>query len=277
MIYLDFNNKMKKNSINLLFSDWRAGERVAFFSPHDDDVVLGAGYLVLAVIKSKGLPYVFVFCRGDAGYSEIDKKEEIVKVRRIETIEAYRKIGVPEDRIYFFDIPDFSLMSYLDRINKEKRKGLFEPILHILRKEKISRVVFSSGDYEHWDHTAAFYFGLYVTPQAQDPILVDLGRPVRLKSFLAYSVWSDFEFRPEKKGLNADLGILAEREDESKIMEALRTFKSQGNIIQNIVRQRSKRKINNLYLEVYKKINLRRPIDYRPYFKVIHELLIGKS
>ena len=156
-------------------------------------------------------------------------------------------------------------MSQLDR-RPPWGKGIFDTIVSMLRQERISRVIFSSGHLEHWDHTAVFYAGIYTSPQAQDPILVDLGSPHPIKTYLAYSVWGDFEPAPERQEIRADVGIVAADEDEKRVIEAIKEFSSQARIIKAIVASRKKRKTQSGYLELYKNIRLRQPIDYSPYF-----------
>jgi len=64
----------------------KAKERVAIFSPHDDDAVLGTGYLIQAVAESGGEPFVFIFCNGNGGlYSIPEDKGTIVEKRAAET------------------------------------------------------------------------------------------------------------------------------------------------------------------------------------------------
>jgi LmbE family N-acetylglucosaminyl deacetylase len=271
MEYVDFAKLKRDNRIRLLFPGWKRGERVAFFSPHDDDALLGAGQLILGTVGSGGLPIVFVFCRGDAGYSTPEEKKGIVARRMKETVKAYGRVGVRKQDIRFFGIPDFSLMAHLDR-RPPWGKGIFDQVVSSLRRERISRIVFSSGHLEHWDHTAVFKAGVYTSSQAQDPILADLGEPFPAETYLAYSVWGDFEPAPAGQNISADLGILAAEEDEKRLIEAIKEFSSQARIIRAIVASRKKRKTRGGYLELYKSIKLRRPIDYSPYFDLLESI-----
>jgi LmbE family N-acetylglucosaminyl deacetylase len=271
MEFVDFTKLQKREPINLIFPGWKKGERIAFFSPHDDDAVLGAGYLILATIQSGGVPVVIVFCRGDAGYSTPAEKRGIVQRRKEEAVRAYEALGVKKEDIHFFNIPDFSLMAHLDR-RAPWGKGIFDKIISILRKQRISRVVFSSGYLEHWDHTRVFEAGVYTSSQAQDPILVDLGQPYPMTTYLVYSVWGDFEPAPADRATRADMGILATDQDELQVIEAIREFSSQARIIKNIIVQRKKRKTEGRYLELYKSIRLRQPIDYAPYFDLLKKI-----
>ena len=269
MEFVDFASLRRSKKIDLLFPEWKKGEKVAFLSPHDDDVVLGAGYLLRAVLESGGIPLVFIFCKGDAGYSSVEDKEAIVKTRKKETIKAYTMLGVQEGNLFHSDIPDFSLPPYVNR-NLPRGKGLFEEQIRLFRKEKVERVVFASGFYEHWDHTAVYQMGIYTSPQAGDPILADLGEPFAPKSYYIYSVWGDFE--PDKSvpdDIRADKGILADRELEHSLREAIQAFSSQKKIFQTIVDHREKRKSESGYLELYKTMSVRSPIEYEAYFDLL--------
>lgn len=271
MEFVDFTDLKRGRRIDLVFPGWKQGERVVFFSPHDDDAVLGAGYLILAAVRSGGVPDVFVFCRGDAGYSTPAEKRTIVQRRKREAACAYGILGVKKSNIRFFGLPDFSLPSHLDRRSK-RVPGLFDRLVSLLRRRCISRVLFSSGFLEHWDHTAVFHAGIYISPQAQDPILADLGKPQPIRSYLAYSVWGDFEPPANGQSTRADRGILAAEEDEKLVIGAVKAFSSQARIIKEIVAQREKRKTSGGYLELYKSYEPRQPIDYTPYFRLLKKM-----
>lgn len=269
MEFVDFHSLKQSQSIELFFPDWKQGEKVAFLSPHDDDVILGAAYLLLATLEHGGTPLIFIFCSGDAGYSSEEDKNRIVGKRKNETKKAYGNLGIHEENIFDSDIPDFSLPPYVNR-NLPKGKGLFEEQVKHFRREKVSRVVFSSGFYEHWDHTAVYHMGIYTSPQAGDPILADLGAPYGPKSYYVYSVWGDFEpGKSDENAIRADKGILVNEGREKLVREAIQAFSSQKKIFKTIVDYREKRKSDSGYLELYKMVQVRKPIDYSAYFALL--------
>jgi LmbE family N-acetylglucosaminyl deacetylase len=269
MEFINFLSFKRSRKIVLLCPGWEKGEKVAFYSPHDDDAVLGAGYLMMATLESGGIPHIYIFCKGDAGYSTLREKKDIVKRRKEEAVRSYGLLGVPGKNVHFFDIPDFSLMGRLDR-RLPQGKGVFDKIISTLRAEQISRAVFSSGYLEHWDHTAVFNAGVYLSSQAQDPILVDLGKPFPMKTYLTYSVWGDLEPAPiSRDEIRADLGIIATPQEENRVLEAIKAFSSQNRIILDIVAHREKRRSEEGYLELYKSIPVRKSVDYTPYFRIL--------
>jgi LmbE family N-acetylglucosaminyl deacetylase len=267
MEFVDFRARQRSSSIEILFPGWKRGEAVAFLSPHDDDAVLGAGHLVRAVLESGGHPHVLVFCKGDAGYSAQTEKRTIVRTRRKEAISAYGILGVDAHDVHFFNIPDLSLMSSVNR-KMPAGAGVLDRFLRLLRAHLVSRAVFSSPHFENWDHTAVFNLGMYGAPQAGDPVLADLGRPHPVRTCLVYSVWGDFEPVCGQAGpLRADVGILAGKSEERLVRTSLRAFASQARIMEKTVaRQRNGRKGPGGYLELYQRVRVREPIDYRPYF-----------
>jgi LmbE family N-acetylglucosaminyl deacetylase len=271
MEFVDFRSLRKSPKIDLLFPKWQEGETVAFLSPHDDDVLLGAGYLLKATVENSGIPLLLVFCSGDAGYSNPEEKDTITQRRKQEAIQAYGALGVKEENIHSFDIPDFSLMPFVNR-NLIDKKGLFEEQVRLFRKERVSRVVFSSGYFEHWDHTAVFSMGIYTSPQAGDPVLADIGEPFAAQSHYIYSVWGDFEPSESKENqIRADKGILVKEEIEEEIRSSIQYFTSQRKIFKKIIDYREKRKSSAGYLELYKSVDIRPQTDFKPYFELLHK------
>lgn len=268
MEFVDFRKRTRSKKLQTLFPGWTPGETVAFLSPHDDDVALGAGYLLKAVERHGGRPLVIIFCKGDAGYSKASDREAIVATRRREAAAAYAALGVDGDDLCRFGLPDLSLMTYVNR-KVLGRAGLVDRLVRLFRSRRITRAVFSSPHFENWDHTAVFEAGVYIVPQAGDPILADLGEPCPVRSSLVYSVWGDFE--PVAGGPDgaprADLGILAGEEDEAAVRKALALFASQARVMERTVaRRRDERRGPGGYLELYRRVPVREPVDYAAYF-----------
>jgi len=273
MKFVDFRTGDKSASIRMLFPGWKRGESVAFLSPHDDDVVLGAGILVRAVLAAGGQPHILIFCKGDAGYSTPAARRTIVRTRRREALAAYATLGVDPADIHFFGLPDLSLMAYVNR-KVPARAGVLDRFLRLLRRHRAGRVVFSSPHFENWDHTAVYYVGMYASPQAGDPILADLGDPSPVSSFLVYSVWGDFA--PPAEGndaLRADVGILAGRKDSEIVRKALQAFGSQSKVLENTAAMPGDRPTGpGGRLELYQRARVREPIDYGPYFERLRKV-----
>jgi LmbE family N-acetylglucosaminyl deacetylase len=265
MEFIDFRARRRRARFGTIFPGWKRGEGVAFFAPHDDDVALGAGYLLRAVLRNGGRPVVVVFCRGEAGYSGPSAKKTIVSVRRREAVRAYVRLGVPGGNIHFLGAPDFTLMTTVSR-GRGSRPAVFDRLVTLLRRERISRVVTTSPHFENWDHTAAFYHAVYTSAQSGDPVLADLGPLSPVRTILAYSVWSDFEPRADGHPLRADLGILAPAAEERAVREALGEFRSQAEIMgRTVAIDRRKRRVEDGFLELYRTVAVRSPVDFSIY------------
>src|SRR5512140_2607195 len=98
--YHDLRASRSSTDISLLFPGWQSsGERMVILSPHDDDALLGAGYLTEAAQQAGGEVWVVIVCDGRAGYSTPEERETIVATREKETLDAYVELGVPAERI----------------------------------------------------------------------------------------------------------------------------------------------------------------------------------
>ncbi len=285
MEFYDLHSKKRSDNINLIFEDWnQKDERVVVFSPHDDDIVLGAAYASLAVLAHQGEVFVVIFNDGSAGYSKNEMKNKIVETRKKEANNALNALGIRKENVFRLDLPDFSGIHYLgwkfpwSKSEDSKNQALFPNVISILRKIKATRLIFPNGYREHIDHTAACVSAMFDGPQAGDAVVVDYGIPSKIKTFLQYSVWSDLS--PEDSLINnrdlkirANRAIVVDKDLEEKVVESLKEFKTQQDIISHILDVRKGRKIdNNKFLEVYLKVEPRPQMDYDPYKRLILEI-----
>ncbi|MDD3840469.1 MAG: PIG-L family deacetylase [Clostridia bacterium] len=276
--YYDFDTDAMSQDINDIFPGWEPGkENVAILSPHDDDAIIGAGYLIKAVQENKGNAYIVIFCNGDGGYSKIEQKDTIVDIRQKETVKAYQKIGVSEDKIVRFDYNDFAAIRSIAWEPEYGDKSVSKKMITTLRDLKITRTVIPNGYREHMDHCAAYISGLYDTPQAGDPILVDWAPPHAIKSTLQYSVWADFS--PEdmlvsgrKGSIRANRAVIASSDVEDNIRDGIKEYVSQGEIIKGLIAGRQERRINKGFIELYISLEPRPKLDYSPYVDLLNKV-----
>ena len=277
--FIDLTSKMRSWDIHLLFPQWCGyDEKICIMSPHDDDAIIGAGYAIEACIANGAEVFIFIFCRGNAGYSKPEQKESIEKIRMDETINAYKRLGIREENILRFDISDFSALYSIGWQLPNGGEGSFQKVVRELRRLEITRVLVPNHYREHIDHLAVHIIGSYDSPQAGDPILADLQKPHTVKSILEYSVWADLT--PEDAlvsgrdmDLRANRMIIVSEEVEKKISEGILEYRSQGEIIRGLVDSRVERKIEeNRYIEVYLFFDPRPRLDYRPYISFMKEI-----
>ncbi|MCS7220330.1 MAG: PIG-L family deacetylase [Anaerolineae bacterium] len=276
--YYDLQRNLSSTDITLFFPSWQPGdERVVILSPHDDDALLGAGYLLLAIQASGGEVYILILCDGSAGYSTPAEKKDIIAIRRAETLIAYKALDVDASHILRCDYPDFSLAGYLGWQLPDGSPGTMQRILPELRRLRATRLLVPNGYREHVDHEAAERIGRYDGPQVGDPVLADLGLALPVRSLLQYAVWSDFS--PEdalvhgrSPALRANRALLAPAEVEDRVMAGLQAFRSQARIIEGLVAARTARRHDDRWLELYLAFDPRPPLDYSPYHAAIRRI-----
>ena len=275
-ICYDLRERVRSRSLDVLFPGWRAGEeRVVVFSPHDDDGVLGAGYAILAALANGAEVTVAIFCDGWGGYSTPEEAATIVERRREETVAAYGALGISEDHIVRFDFPDLSLWPWLGWHLPGGAEGTNARVLPRMRELRPTRLLVPNGYREHIDHEATFRVGVCAGPQVGGAILAEYGRAERIRSYLQYSVGSDFS--PEdalvagsSAGIRANRALVARPEVEDRIMQALERFESQRQVIARIMEARRRNRVRaGRAMELYLAFDPRPPLDYVPYHNLI--------
>jgi LmbE family N-acetylglucosaminyl deacetylase len=286
--YYDLRGGIKSRDISLLFPGWGQGEgelssheHLAIISPHDDDGVLGAGYLILAALANGARVTLVVVCNGCFGYSHPADKPTIVARRKAETLAAYRLLGLSEDDIIFLDYPDFSAWPNLGWYLPGGQTGAMARFLPAMRLKAPTRLILPNAYREHQDHEAAYRIGAYDGPQIGDAVAVDHGKAEPVRSYLQYSVWADFD--PEdalvtgaSAKLRANLAIQVDEEVETVIASSIYKFVSQLQVIEALLSQRSARRLRNgRAIELYLALDPRPPLDFEPYHQAVD--LIDRS
>lgn len=267
-------------NIETIFPSWsNSKEVVVIFSPHDDDALLGAGYLLQAAQHFGAEIYVIIACNGCGGYTTLQEKEDIVEIRKEETKRAYSKVGIPEDHIIRFDFPDFSLKSYIGWKMPWDGTGTMERTLKTLRNVQATRLLLPNPYHEHIDHEATHIIGAWDGPQAGDPIMPDYGQlQSPIKSYLEYSVWGKFSplhalASKRDPDVNANKAIGVSQEAEKTVISALVEYKSQARIISNLLEQRRERRAEeDLFVEFYLSFEARPKFDYSSHVKLIQAI-----
>lgn len=280
--YYDLRAGVKSDTPEPLFPGWQEGdERVCILAAHDVDALLGAGYLILACVQNRVEVSVIVCCDGRAGYSAPEQKDAIVEVRRKEAVAAYGSLGVPPDqrvRLHFLGFPDLSLAGHRGWVLPGGQQGALPALLRTLRELNATRLLIPNGYREHPDNAVVWQMGSEEASLASEPVLPDFGQSRALRSLLQYAVRGDFS--PEDalltgadpRQLRANRAIVAGREVEEKVEEAINCFSSQERIIQKLVALRRGRFFEGRALEPYLWFDPRPQLHYQPYHARIREI-----
>ncbi len=140
---------------------WQDGhECFLFISPHDDDVVVGAGLLIQLAKREMVPVYILIVTDGSMGYCSLEEKDCITEIRRRETFECYQGLGVPKENIVWLGFPDCQVNNYRgrraaqpnDRVVIEGFTGIQNAFTYFLRKIKPTQCFLPTSSDLHPDH-----------------------------------------------------------------------------------------------------------------------------
>lgn len=188
------------------FTNWSEGkERWLFMAPHDDDIVIGAGLTVLAGLAENVEIHAVITTDGSMGYCDTAERGTIAGVRRRETLESFRLLGVPEENVLFLGYPDCDLNRWCGhRPAKEGDPGVIADYLglqngyvYALRKAIPTRVFLPTNADLHPDHILAAREFMICLFHAQGAIWPELGAPIpTVPEVYEYAVYCDFPSPP---------------------------------------------------------------------------------
>lgn len=190
-----------------VFDPWQ-GERESwlFVSPHDDDVVCGAGLTFLAAMESRIEVHAAVMSNGRMGYCTPEQKKTIAGVRREETRRSFEFLGLPKENLYHFDYDDGSLSRNAGRRFATDPDdpnaiaggtGLQNTMTWLLRKVRPTRIFMANRLDLHPDHQTVNNEMVISIFHAQGAIWPELGSPIAtLPMLYEYATYSDFARSP---------------------------------------------------------------------------------
>lgn len=118
-------------------------------APHQDDETLGCGATIMRKTDAGTPVWVVYATDGRASHrSRLLTPEALSRVRRRESLEACRRLGVPPQRVVHLDIPEGELQG--------RHLELRRRIAEILRAVRPAEVLVSSGLDRHPDHRALY-------------------------------------------------------------------------------------------------------------------------
>jgi LmbE family N-acetylglucosaminyl deacetylase len=128
-------------------------KRIVVFAPHPDDETLGCGGTLVKRLKEGFEVWIVVLTRGQNLMSAVfdihdsPNPDQVCEIRREETRQATKILGVPPENLIFWDYDDGAL--------EAQAADALEQVLGVLREKK-PREVYCTNQYEgHSDHKAA--------------------------------------------------------------------------------------------------------------------------
>jgi len=219
--------------IDELLSPWKGDQEVwMFVSPHDDDIVTGAG-LTFQVALAEGVQvHAVVTTDGRMGYCRFPQRRTIAQVRQLEAEQSFQILGLGLERLHFLHFPDCNLNPYRGRhfatigdpTEVEGASGLQNAFPHILRQIRPTRVFLPTSTDLHPDHRIVNEEMLISLFHAQGSIWPELGRPIdEVPAVYEYATYCDFPAPPQ-------LRIAGTRAMLDKKLDAIRAYRSQEQI-----------------------------------------------
>jgi LmbE family N-acetylglucosaminyl deacetylase len=211
---------------------WKQQEqRFLFLSPHDDDVIIGGGLMLLSALAEKVPVHVAVVTDGAMGYCSRQQKDSISEIRRKETIASFQSLGVERQNIHWLGFPDCQLVLYQGRrpagpgepADGNGFTGLQGAFTKLLRHVKPTQVFLPTNADLHPDHRIVHSELLISVFHASVDIWPELGEPHPVPYLHELAVYCNFP-TPPKLRIHAPAGAM------KKKLQAIAEFKSQKQI-----------------------------------------------
>lgn len=221
-----------------LLGGWEAdGERWLFITPHDDDVVLGAGLLLQCAVSAGVSISILVTTDGSMGYCSTDDQQTIGEIRRRETIESFSVIGVND--VTWLNFPDCNLTPFLGRrLASGEEPGAIAGYIGLqnsytceLRRRRPTRLFLASGNDLHPDHKIVYQEARISLYHAAGAIWPDLGRPItELPTVYELPIYCDLPAEPRFRIVGTSAGL----EAKLRAIAAYRSQKQIGRLVEKL-------------------------------------------
>lgn len=207
-------------------------ERFMFISPHDDDVILGGGLLIQLAQRENIPVHVIVVTDGAMGYCTDEQKDNISEIRRKETYEAFRALGIPDENIIWLGYPDCRLNYCCGRKAADKDDemaiegyvGLQNSFTKYIRQIAPTQCFLPTSSDLHPDHKIVHEELLISLFHSAGNIWPELGAPIEKVPYVhEMAVYCDFPEPPNLRMKTPESYL-------EKKLEAISAFRSQQQI-----------------------------------------------
>lgn len=218
-----------------------AGQVWAFFSPHDDDLCIGAGLLMQAAVQAGVDVQCVIVTDGCLGYCQAGQKADIVEVRRAETLDSFRILGIQPDQVTFLGFPDGGLTRFIGRrpaLECEPQvagyTGLQNAFTHTLRELRPTHVFVPTKMDLHPDHQMTHNELMISLFHASGKIWPELGDPLDVPQVHEMAVYCDFPEDPhleivgDAQAFETKLQSIAAYASQLQIEELVRKLREDG-------------------------------------------------
>lgn len=227
------NERRVGDTLESVSKHWKGdNEKFLFISPHDDDVVLGAGLFMQLAMKEGVEAYVMIVTDGSMGYCSKDQRNNISDIRHEEAYNCYRRLGLPDENIIWLGFPDCRLNYYRgrrladsnDMTKIEGFVGLQNSFTHWIRKIAPTQCFLPTSNDLHPDHKIVHEEFLISLFHASGDVWPELGDAIESVPHVhEIAVYCDFP-EPPKLRMTTPQSYLDNK------LQAISMFKSQKQI-----------------------------------------------
>src|SRR5438477_255711 len=221
-----------------------AKETWLFISPHDDDLVIGAGLWMQAAVREGIDVQVLVVTDGRMGYCTLDQRDHISEIRRRETYKSFKLLGISEKQIAWIGYPDGGLYTLQGRRKHraddeapaiEGYVGLSNAFVHHLRRTRATRMFVPTFADLHPDHQIVNNEAMISIFHAAGAIWPELGAPLDdVPKVYELAIYCDFpqppqlEVRCDNATFETKLAGIAAYESQLQIAKLVEIIRNAG-------------------------------------------------
>lgn len=221
-----------------------ARETWLFVSPHDDDLVIGAGLWIQAAVQAGIDVQVLVVTDGRMGYCTLQQRDSISEIRQRETYESFEILGVGREQIAWVGYPDGGLYTLQGRRKArpddevkpiEGYVGLSNAFTYHLRRTKASRVFVPTIADLHPDHQITNNEMMISIFHAAGAIWPELGAPLTdVPKVYELAIYCDFpqppqlELRADQQSFDTKLAGIAAYRSQLQIAKLVEIIRGAG-------------------------------------------------
>ncbi len=259
--------KVLKNSpFEKTFRNWQGQhEKWLIVVPHDDDAVIGMGLMIQAALHANIEVHVLITTDGSMGYCHAKHQKNIQEIRRKETLDSFKMIGVNTKNVQWLHFKDCSLNNQTGRYKPAKKTkstikgfdGLQNAYTASLRKIRPTRLFVATAADLHPDHQMVNSELMISLFHANGDIWPELGLPTPVPEVVEFAVYCDFLTPP-------DIQLLATEVELEKKLAAIYAYASQKQIatlVENVRNNGPEEYFRQVVFKFYE------PKSYRKLFK----------
>ncbi len=218
-------------------------ERFLFVSPHDDDVIIGGGLMILSAVAEKVPVHVAVVTDGSMGYCSEEEQDTISDIRKAETYAACRALGVPRANVHWLGYPDCQLPQFQGRrparsddpVQSHGFTGLQHSFVEVLRQVRPNQVFMPTDADLHPDHRIVHSEMMISIFHATGAIWPELGEPLERVPYIhELAIYCNYPSRPKlrirapKRAFERKLRAIGKFQSQKQIGELVRMLEQAG-------------------------------------------------